>query len=293
MIDFADADSKPAVQAIIRGLAATHSSSRPGFLIHTSGTGTLMYADVQGSRYGEAPTDGDIYHDLSDGLAEMRRKIPADFLRRGVDDLVCGAERATDGAVKAAVVCPPLIYGQGRGPANQRSMQIPELVRVTLERGKGVVVGKGKNCWSCVHVHDLSNLYLKLVENAAAGESLAEWPGKPALWGEEGFFFCESGEVRMQELAQEVVAQAKKQGYLKNEKEEVEGIGPEEASQSTHRGDVLWGCNSRSRAKRAREALGWEPVGKGWKEVVEEQVGMEAEALGLKTGHAKKAAGDA
>ena len=67
----------------------------------------------------------------------------------------------------------------------------------------------------------------------------------------------------------------------------------EEAAKLTHRGDVLWGCNSRSRASRARKALQWEPKAKTLQEVVKEQVGAEARSLGLTVGHAKVAAGDA
>ena len=153
------------------------------------------------------------------------------------------------------------------------------------------MVGRGKNLWSGIHVHDLSTLYLRLTENAAAGESLAEWAGKPALWGEGGFFFCESGTVAFDQVAGWIVQDAKKQHYINSDK--VKSIDGEEASQLTHRGDALWGMNSRSSAKRAREALGWKPEAKSLRDVVREQVELEATALGLKVGHAKVAAGDA
>lgn len=271
---------------MLRGLAA-HDPEHPGFLIHTSGTGVIMYEDVQAGRFG-SPSET-VYDDLA-GLGAVRA-IPRTFLRRGVDEAILGAGEEFGGGVKTAVVCPPMIYGRGRGPGNRRSMQVPELVRVTLEKGHAVVVGEGKNVWSGVHVGDLSALFVRLVENAAAGGSLAEWPGKPALWGQEGFFFCEGREVIFAELAGMVAREARRRGFV--EGEEVRSIEPEEARGLTHRGDVLWGCNSRSRAKRAREALQWEAQGQSLEEVVKEQVEMEAKALGLMVGHAKKAAGDA
>lgn len=246
-----------------------------------------MHEDVTAGRYGE-PSDK-VYNDL-DGLAEVRA-IPIDFTYRGVEELILHSGKENADRVKTAVVCPPCIYGQGRGSGNQRSNQIPDLARATLKKGHGVTVGQGKAIWSGVHVHDLSALYLKLVENAAAGESLAEWPGKPALWGEEGFFFCESGDVKFDRIAQQMAQEARKKGHI--ESDEVKPVDAAEAKQLGHRGDVLWGCNSRSRAKRAREALGWEAKGQSLQDVVKEQVELEAKALNVKVGHAKIAAGEA
>jgi hypothetical protein len=48
-------------------------------------------------------------------------------------------------------------------------------------------------------VHDLSALYLKLIEEeaAAAGGSTREWPDKPATWGLEAYYFCSNGVHRL------------------------------------------------------------------------------------------------
>lgn len=52
---------------------------------------------------------------------------------------------ANKGYVKTAIVCPPTIYGQGRGPSNQRSHQIPDMAKCVLERKSGFQVGNGEN----------------------------------------------------------------------------------------------------------------------------------------------------
>ncbi|KAK3109429.1 hypothetical protein LTR53_017331 [Teratosphaeriaceae sp. CCFEE 6253] len=187
---FANADHEAAATAILTGLA-THDPARPGFLIHTSGTGSLLYKDIRAGTYGDASDE--IYNDL-EGVAKPT-SLPDDAPHRHVDKLVLGAAKQFGEHVKTAVVAPPCIYGQGRGPGNRTSHQIPALCRATLQRGKGVQVGAGKTLWGSVHVHDLSRLYLRLVEEAAAGGSTAEWGGKPALWGPEGYFFCESGKL--------------------------------------------------------------------------------------------------
>lgn len=229
-----------------------------------------------------------IYNDL-EGVSEVT-SLPDDAPHRNIDKVVLAAEKDSGGKVKAAVVCPPTIYGTGRGPDNKRSHQIPELARCTLEKGHGFAVGAGKANWSSVHVHDLSDLYLKLVENAAAGGSLAEWPNKPQLWGEEGYFFCENGEYVSGEASQWVATEAKKQGLINTD--EVKSVSADEAQELTKFGHALWGGNSRSRARRAREVLKWQPSGVSLKDTIKDVVEVEARNLGLKPGHAKVAAGD-
>jgi nucleoside-diphosphate-sugar epimerase len=72
-------------------------------------------------------------------------------------------------------VCPPTIYGPGHGPDNQRSIQAYELAKVTPKRGKGFQVEGGQNLWIMVHVQDLSNVCLRLVEEAVKDGGNATW----------------------------------------------------------------------------------------------------------------------
>ena len=160
-----------------------------------------------------------------------------------------------------------------------------------LERGYGLRVNAGKTYWNNVHVHDLSNLYLKLVEEAAAGGSTSEWEGKRPVWGAEGYYFCESGEHVWGEVSQWIVTEAHKQELLKTN--EVKSLSKEEADECTPHGSAMWGCNSRAHAKRARELLRWQPKAPGLRECIKPAVDLEAKKLGMKPGHAKIAAGEA
>lgn len=178
-------------QAIIEGLAA-HPSSTQKYYIHTSGTAILCYQDMDRGTYGEASHK--VYDDIAD-VAEIT-SLPDHALHRNVDKLVLSAgsglspaqqNGGRDGPIKTAIVCPPTIYGTGRGQGNTRSQQLPNLAKAFLERGSGFYVGEGKTYWTNVHVHDLSELYVKLVEDASNG-------GKKATWGPEGYYFAENGE---------------------------------------------------------------------------------------------------
>lgn len=223
-------------------------------------------------------------------LAEVT-SMPDETPHRPTDKMVIttGTEHAD--RIKTAIVCPPTIYGVSRSPGNKRSVQIPALIKGTLEKGHGVKINAGKTLWSNVHISDLSDLYLKLVENAASGGSLAEWPGKPAIWGPDAYFFAENNEHVWGDVSQKIATEAHKQGYLKSD--EVKSISADEAGAIYEYGEVLYGCNSRSRASRAREALKWKPSGPSIDDEMQRAVEIEAKGLGLKPGHAAVAAGDA
>jgi hypothetical protein len=48
-----------------------------------------------------------------------------------------------------------------------------------IEQKYAFMVGEGQNKWTMIHVHDLSQVYLHLVEEAAQG-------GGKATWGDQG-----------------------------------------------------------------------------------------------------------
>lgn len=222
-------------------------------------------------------------HNDWDGISEVT-SLPDAAPHRNVDKLVLAAGPSSGGKVRTATVCPPTIYGQGRGPGNRRSHQVPELARCTISAGHGIMVGEGKTLWTCVHVADLSDLYLALFEAALRG-------GPPATWGPEGYYFAENGDIVWGEVAAWVAAEAKRQGLV--EEDGVRSCSAAEAGRLTPMGGAIWGANSRARAVRARELLGWRPARPGLREEIRETVEVEARRLGRVKGHAEVAAGDA
>ena len=186
--------------------------------------------------------------------------------------------------VKTAIVCPPTIYGPGRGPGNQRSHQIPELARSMLEKKSGFQVGEGENLGPHVCVHDLSDCYVRLVEAAVEG-------GGKATWGKEGYYFVENGELVWGDISKAVAKAAHKMDLISSD--QVVSISEKEADSLAWWGSALWGANSRFRAIRARKLLEWKPK-KGGKDLdsdILEVVSAEAKSLDLVPGHATKVAG--
>jgi nucleoside-diphosphate-sugar epimerase len=82
--------------------------------------------------------------------------------------------------LKTAIMCPPDIYGPGRGPGKTQSVYFPVLWTEIQKIGAPFYADEGTNTRSWVHIEDLMTMYLKLVEAAVAG-------GQGADWGKEVF----------------------------------------------------------------------------------------------------------
>lgn len=181
---------------------------------------------------------------------------------------------ANSEAVKTVIVGPPTIYGPGRGLGNTRSMQVYDLAVFTLSKGYAPYVGTGKVVWDNVHIHDLSDLFVSLVDAALDPEKSKN----PELFGEKAYLFAENGTHLWKEVAEWLAQEAHKQGYISEPKvvgTDVEGIKLGGSS------NISWAMNSSSVAKRARKYLGWNPHRKSLKDEIPDVVAGEAKRLGI------------
>lgn len=94
-------------------------------------------------------------------------------------------------------------------------------------------------------------MYLLLVDAAIAGRT------DDGLWGSKAYYFTENGEHVWGELAKSTAEAATKLGYLPEAT--AESIDLESAKKYAGFESLSWGMNSRGRAQRAREILGWRP----------------------------------
>jgi len=189
-------------------------------LIHTSGSSIV--ADEAGGEPGDA-----VYTDIPE------HPVPGKAARVAIDRRVLAAAAAN---IRTVVVCPTMIYGLGRGPTTQ-SQQIPALLRHARDSGISHHVGRGLNRWSHVHIDDVAELYLLALQNAA-----------PA-----SFFYAENGEATLLEIARDIARHLDVAGP--------ESLSVEAASRVWAPAAVRYGfgSNSRVRADRARQDLGWSP----------------------------------
>lgn len=170
---------------------------------------------------------------------------PDDAPHRPVDKVVleAGSEK-----VKVAIVCPATVYGVGRGPGSTRSHQVYNLAQHILESGQGIKIGSGDTFWNNIHVYDLSNLYLAIVEAAAAG-------GGTATWNDGGYYLMESGEHNWNVVALHITREAERQGVL-SYREQV-SFSREEPGKLASIGVALWNSQSKAKTVRAKKLFGW------------------------------------
>ncbi|KAI0205383.1 nucleoside-diphosphate-sugar epimerase [Astrocystis sublimbata] len=253
-------DHLPAARAIAKGLSKGHTDEKPGYWIHLCGTGMLQWYDWDNDRYGQSPLPSQKYHDIED--IDRILTLPPHAFHRDCDQIVLSSNQI--GGVKTLVVGPPLIYGPGRGPVNQRSIQAYNMAKFTLENGFAPVMsGEGTPEWDNVHVHDLGNFFVLAVEAALDPEKQKN----PEIFGPRGYFFLEHGAHSWRELATQIAGEAKRQGYI-----------PEAKTQD---GDhKRYGANSKSVAARARKYLDWKPHGRSLKDEIPDIVAGEAKRLG-------------
>lgn len=150
-------------------------ANKLGHWIQVSGATVLSIPDIANGTFGEKRDK--VFSDV-DGADEVRHLIQQNSGKRVVDNMLLNMA-----SPKTALVFPPIIYGQGRGPVKQRSVQIPELCRVAIQTRKAVQVEKGESAWSNVHISDISQIFVRLVEKAVQGED-------GDIWNRNGLYFA-------------------------------------------------------------------------------------------------------
>ncbi|KAL4874366.1 NAD(P)-binding protein [Aspergillus karnatakaensis] len=254
VLHLASSNHLPSATAIAQGLTET-KRQRPVW-IQISGASLLSTPEITTNTYGQPRAQN--HNDLT-GISEIRNIISSSP-KRAVDNLLLSLS-AKQSNIRTAIVYGPLIYGLGRGPVNRRSIQLPDLAKATLNLGHGVQVGKGLSCWSNVHISDLSQLVVRLVQEATCRQGET-----PSLWNENGIYFAENGSMPFGIIAREIAAFAFQQGFIKGL--DVRSIDAEDVDRLTAHGAVLWGSNAQYSALRARELLGWTPSGPSLEEEI-------------------------
>jgi nucleoside-diphosphate-sugar epimerase len=210
--------------SVVTMLDALAGSGKP--FIHTSGS-SIVGTRAKGER--------------SDAIFDEDTPItpsPARAARVALNELILSYR---DRACRPVIVCPSLIYGLGHG-ANPDSVQVPLLIKLARKRGNAAHAGPGENIWSNVHIDDLVPLYTMAIEKAPSG----------------AFYFAENGEHSMREACEAI--------------NRMLGFAGPPSAMSMQEAAAEWGAgtaedtmasNSRVRAKRAPQELGWKPNARG------------------------------
>jgi len=152
VIHTASADDLLAVQALVKGQKSRADSN--AVFIQTSGTGELVNHE------------GKIEIPFDDEDIKRFIEIPDAAPHANVDHWLW---ENLDG-LRAAIIAPSTIYGIGSGFGNKVSSQIPSVIKASVARGQAGWVGPRDDVvWSSVHIQDLVDLYLLVLDGLEKG----------------------------------------------------------------------------------------------------------------------------
>ena len=142
----------------------------------------------------------------------------------GFEWRAAGEQRLIDSGLKASIVQPGIVYGYGKG--------IPAMFAGSVTAGTVPLFGTGEQHWTTVHVDDLAELYVRVLEQA---------PGARAYIGASG----DNPTVR--ELGEALGG----------------AVAPESTDATVERlgafGEALL-LDQKANGARAKSELGWQPT---------------------------------
>lgn len=151
-------------------------------------------------------------------------------------------------------------------------MITPLTVVSMIKRGKGYLP-TGDAAWHHVHVHDLSDLFIRLIRAVAEG-------GGKATWNQEGYYLAESERMGWGDYCKAALARVAEAGYISPNDEEVPVWDMQEAVEQVGGLAGIFYSTSLGASIRARKLLGWEPKGKSVVDDMVDVIALEAKALG-------------
>ncbi|KAJ7448662.1 hypothetical protein B0H11DRAFT_2080222 [Mycena galericulata] len=246
VISVAESTNIPATKATLSGAKTRYEATGISTIyIHTSGAGAIADCTVNGMH-----PHFTTYDDLD---AAQMAAIAPEQLHRPVDLELLNAD--DEGYIRSYIVLPSTVYGIATGPLVECGIQkrqttvLPWLVKASLTRGQGGMVGQGRNVWSNVELYDLADLYIVLYDAIMSDIQPAH--------GREGLYFAENGAHELREISAIVAQVLCEHGKGENvipttftAEEEVKYFGPLAP---------LIGSNAKCTASRPR-ALGWRPT---------------------------------
>ncbi|KAJ0107758.1 hypothetical protein J7T55_000020 [Diaporthe amygdali] len=239
MVHHGDSDHETAVKALLAGVTERAAASLPAFYIHLSGTGIIVEWDNLGELHPK------VWSDIDD--IDAIWSFPSEKLHRNTESLIQEAWTSHGDRLRTAIVCPPIIHGRGTGTGRIDGGFYTWLYDESVKKGATFYLGSGSNIYSRVHVADVAQVFLKLIESAARG-------GQGADWGREGYYFLTSEEISQKAIAEATGKILKRKGLIATE--EAKQVSLEELDSMLGHipfpgvARLLFGSNSRSSPDR-------------------------------------------
>jgi nucleoside-diphosphate-sugar epimerase len=222
-------------------------------------------------------------------LTEINSR-PDHALHRNTEKILNSTIAEYGDKINIAIMCPPDIYGKGKGLAKTWSALVPMFVQECKNMGVGgFYYEEGANTRSWVHLEDLMTVYLKVVEAAVAGGGGFDW-GKEVRTipptqcqkrldvanSSQGYYFAGTQELSQIQIARATGAILQKHYFVENAQptqvslDQIDTMTPHPAFPKL--GRYLFASNSRTRPLRAEKLWGYHGSAPALLDVLEEEV---------------------
>jgi hypothetical protein len=277
-----DSDHEPSLNAIMEGLLRR---ATPGYLLHLSGTGIV--SDWSSLQY-LGRLNPEVWSDDDEEALKKIKALPNDALHRNTEKILHKTIKEKPDRIKIAIMCPPDIFGKGKGPGKTDTVFFSLFWDVVKNLdGRTFYHKEGTNTRSWVHIDDLMRLYVRVVEAAASGfgQEIEQY------FGPNGYHFAATQEYSQMEVAVESGRICKRHGLIQDEQpvqtslEEMDGMQLHPAYPQVAR--YLFASNSRTRADRAKRLWQYEGKSNGLMDCLEDEllraVGITEETMMMKS----------
>lgn len=239
--------------------------STPGHLLHLSGTGIV--SDWSSPTY-LGTLNPKIWSDIDD--LPTISTLPDHALHRNTEKILFQTAAENGDKVKIAIMCPPDIYGKGLGLGRTSSVFCPMFIKdIRATGGRAFYYNEGTNTRSWVHISDLTQVYLKVVEAAVAKDERFGW-------NDQGYYFMGTQEHTQLAVTRAIASILQKHGVIEDREpvqvslEQIDGTAKH--PRFPQLGRYLYASNSRTRPKRAEALFGYKTAAPDLLESLEEDV---------------------
>lgn len=258
------------IRAVLAGLEERQAENKPAYYIHTSGA-SLIWDEPAGS------ADARLWDDVAD-VAELSA-LEEKHTHAVTDKIVRGAAGT---GVHIAIVSPGFVGGLGPSREHPTPITTPAILTTARAFNSGFQIAPGLNQSAWIHVLDLADIYLLLVDDALAAiagtkAATAAEPGKFPLWGPEAYYFGVAENIPFRDFMKALAPVLKAQGVIADDK--IQSVSVKDAARISLAGpggeydpdapapppdswamhiSVMYGINMRLKSSRL-EALGWKP----------------------------------